>query len=135
MATRRRDRGADYGGVPDRVARLLLEEAPADGVETVWRLFQHGSRLEALWREFGPVVLPLWVRRHPGTRPAAWWRVEASEPRRRLDGRPARWRGPRGTHGAGEYESEATHLRRLGLLLKGEAARIPAVAWEPETIG
>lgn len=135
MATRRRNRGTEYGNVPDRVARLLLEEAPADGVETVWRLLQHGSRLEALWREYGAVVLPLWVRRYPGTRPAAFWRVEAPEPRRRLDGRPARWRGPRGTHGAGEYEGQAAYLDRLGLLLKGERARIPAAAWAPETIG
>lgn len=130
MATRRRDRGADYGGVPDRVARLLLEEAPANDADSLWALLQHGSRLEALWREYGPAVLPLWVRRYPGTRPRAWWRHAAPEPRRRLDGRPARWVGQ-----PGAYEGQATYLDRLGLLLKGERARIPAAAWAPETIG
>ncbi|SIQ11226.1 hypothetical protein SAMN05421829_102331 [Aromatoleum tolulyticum] len=133
MTTRRRDR-SNYGTVPERVARLLLEEPPADDAEALWMLIQHGSRLRALWAAYGAILLPIWARRHPGTRPRAWWRVEAPEARRRTDERLPQWPGPRGTHGAGEYESEAAYLDRLGLLQRGERARIPVEGWAPEVV-
>jgi hypothetical protein len=69
----------------------------------------------------------------PGSRPWAWWKFEAPEPRRQLvryvdpvDGTelvgigPADWYGTpskfNGRPPAGMYESEVAYLRRLGLL-------------------
>jgi hypothetical protein len=38
------------------------------------------------WAEYGAEVLAEWMREHPGTRPFAWWRFQAPEPRRRVGG-------------------------------------------------
>ena len=34
------------------------------------------------WDEIGPVLLVDWVGTSPGSRPWAWWRLDAPEPRR-----------------------------------------------------
>ena len=38
------------------------------------------------WRAVRGEVLPQWTKAHPGTRPHAWWRFDAAERRRRIDG-------------------------------------------------
>lgn len=43
--------------------------------------------LEAAWKAFRVELLREWVAEHPGTRPWAWWRFDAPELRRRVDGR------------------------------------------------
>lgn len=40
------------------------------------------------WSECRSQLLPAWIRNHPGTRPWGWWRHEAPEHRRRVDGKP-----------------------------------------------
>jgi hypothetical protein len=40
------------------------------------------------WDELRGSLLPAWSRERPGTRPYAWWRFEAPERRRRIDGQP-----------------------------------------------
>jgi hypothetical protein len=42
--------------------------------------------LRALWGEHRDEVLAEWIAEAPGTRPWAWWQLEAPEPRRRLGG-------------------------------------------------
>ncbi len=83
-------------------------------------------------------------KREPGTRPHAWWMYSAPEPRRKIEngeywtaapGHEEGWRKYYGMdtvmHPADgwseagyplvEYETEADYLRRLNLLLPGEA--------------
>jgi hypothetical protein len=59
-----------------------------DGVYEVFSLShpQHLEALRARWQEVRDEVLGDWIGAHPGTRPFVWWRLEASEPRRRLGG-------------------------------------------------
>ena len=67
--------------------------------------------IRALWSELQDDILQQHVRRRPGTRPSAWWRWEAPEPRRTVelidedDGEPYE----------GE-ESQHAYLTRLNLL-------------------
>ncbi|HJV28676.1 MAG TPA: hypothetical protein VJ673_23555 [Aromatoleum sp.] len=129
MTTRRKDRSSEYGTVPDRVARLLLDEPPAGRGEFAWCLLQHRSRLRALWEAHGAAIVTIWARRHPGTRPPLWWKAAAPVPRLLADGQP-----PRYPKAPGLYEGQAAYLDRLGLLQRGERARIPAAAWLPEDI-
>lgn len=93
------------------------------------------------------------VRREPGTRPAAFWAFDAPEPRRIIQnaeywqpppGKENDWRRYWGMHPilhpvdnweeAGyplpEYETEASYLRRLKLLLPGEAEALEKINGE-----
>jgi hypothetical protein len=56
---------------------------------------------EKRWRDVQEAVLAAWIEQHPGSRPTAWWKWEAHEPR-----------GPR--------ETQAAYLDRLGLWAPGE---------------
>jgi hypothetical protein len=60
-----------------------------------------GEPMPPPWEDVRADLLPDWIRQHPGTRPFAWWRDEAPEPRR-------------------EGESEVEYLRRHGLLTPAE---------------
>ena len=98
-----------------------------------------------LWQEHGEAVLAAWVRARPGTRPPAWWRCTAPGSRRRLGGAgeparnglhlgvPAEWLSfdPQDPP---IFESEATFLRRLDLLLPGEARRLKPADFNPQAI-
>ncbi len=100
------------------------------------------------WHELRGELLPKWIAEHPGTRPHGWWRFDASERRRRIDGpahpfdNPARdalviqwghstrdayrlWFGkPSSLIGLDDfgavYETEVEFLERLGLLTNDE---------------
>lgn len=50
-----------------------------------WFFAHHGGVDEA-WRTVGATVLEEWIAKYPGTRPWAWWRYDAPEPRRRIGG-------------------------------------------------
>lgn len=39
-----------------------------------------------LWAQHGPEIIKAWARKHPGTRPHAWWAYEALESRWRVGG-------------------------------------------------
>lgn len=86
------------------------------------------------WRQYRDVLLPIWVKHHPGRRPWAWWETEATKPRRQVAagpeplpelgtsyGKPCAFLG---IPPAGMFESEAAYLSRLRLLVDGEAERI-----------
>ena len=61
---------------------------------------------ERRWNAVKDEVLSHWVANFPGTRPSAWWRFSAPEPRR-------------------ESESEHAYLDRLDLWLPGETELLP----------
>lgn len=90
----------------------------------------------ALWQAYGDEVLADWIVEHPGTRPAAWWKLEAPEPRRRVDGGQER-HNVKLSFGlpnvftcaddwSAEYESEADYLARHDLLTPTERNLIHA---------
>jgi hypothetical protein len=143
----------------DPAVRHALEtgEMPGDDIQ--------GSRLQAFdaryhdrqktWETHRDTILAAWLLAHPGTRPHAWWRRDAPEPRRRLGGVgepysdglwygvPAYWTTPSLAALGGiatdpddppVYESEAAFLERLGLLTDEERRRLPADAFEPEVL-
>jgi hypothetical protein len=115
-----------------------------------------------MWRELGAQIVQEHVKEWPGSRPKCWWKHNAPEPRRRVGGvgepgrkdlsygRPYSWSWPT-VWPAGaviiggpleadpknppKFESEATYLRRLGLLLPGEAERLTPADFEAEAIG
>ena len=90
------------------------------------------------WNRVKPQVLESWIRDHPGTRPGAFWKFDATEPRKRTP--VAKW-GPLvpdycfGLCVIGEdatYESQADFLRRHGLLDPSEVDRSD---FKPEFVG
>ena len=89
--------------------------------------------METAWSELRDELLPTWVEQHPGTRPYAWWRFEAPEPRRQVSSGPeslgpATWFGCpssfRGMPHDGMFETEAEYLERLGLLTPVEESQV-----------
>lgn len=113
----------------------------------------HGlyDRLRAAWAEHGAAILADWIEQHPGTRPFAWWCLEAPARRRVVQGGELVvrigdevWRREFGvppTRPIVRYddppfvvESEAAYLDRLGLLGRAERRELAAEDFEPETV-
>jgi hypothetical protein len=73
--------------------RVPIDRAPVQLTPTEWRWLmdepeppeEEGGdpaelffiNLHGLWVDHRAMVLPLWVREHPGTRPSHWWRWDA----------------------------------------------------------
>jgi len=53
---------------------------------TDFTFFWHEPERTRDWRAIRSDILADWIREHPGTRPAAWWRYDAPEPRLRVGG-------------------------------------------------
>lgn len=106
-----------------------------------------------LWQEHGAEIVAAWIAEHPGSRPHAWWRGDATEPRRCLEGAELLkpligawyWKGrfgvpafaqcrPLGYVGCPVVESEAAYLDRLGLLAADERGRLDADDFEPVAV-
>lgn len=114
-------------------------------------IFDVGT-IEPAWREHGAAILADWIEDRPGTRPACWWRFDASGPRLRLGGTgttcPERWPAHAPLLRLGietmwatvdqddppRFESQAAFLARHGLLAPGEAKRLPKGALTPEIV-
>ena len=132
--------------------------AQAAGLCGPWALFveapleQHQLQR---WREHGAEVMEIHLRQWPGTRPYAWWRWSATEPRRVLTGAellkptstPSTWQWwwserfgipafnqirPRGYVGVPSIESQAAYLLRLNLLTDEERGRLTPADFQPE---
>jgi hypothetical protein len=139
------------GAYPD--AELLDVARGDDYVQLV--LARRPDREEGrdLWDGHRTEILSAWLMKNPGRRPWAWWKFEATEPRRLLvDGAPLvppppwlvnSWPVAFGvipmhhleavrTADVVELESQAGYLRRLGLLTAAERARLTEAdyAWE-----
>ena len=110
--------------------------------------------MQKAWEELKHELLPDWIRQYPGTRPYAWWKFDAKEPRQRTDGvqhpfqdrvRKARVQASSSPKFRGmayelfygcpralitqedfkaQYESELQYLDRLGLLTDEERKEI-----------
>jgi hypothetical protein len=68
-----------------------------------------GAWAQRLWREFGAMITERHIGKHPGTRPANWWRYDA--PTRRDS----------------STETQLAYLRRLDLLTAEERQRVAHV--------
>jgi hypothetical protein len=144
------------------LAFLLTGErhAPITSPEGYEVYLLHGAVLHgrfdtvaAIWAEHREQILAAWTT--PSARPAAWWWCEAPEPRLLLDGAEMQmapcvladtlWRRRLGVpalrvqvrragHPAVTVESEASYLRRLGLLARDEERRLAPEAFEPARV-
>jgi len=61
-----------------------------------------GTWARRLWKEFGPEIIARHIAKHPGTRPANWWKYDAPERR------------------DSAAETQLQFLRRLNLLIEEE---------------
>ena len=107
------------------------------------------AQLKADWADVGAELVALHVQHHPGSRPWAWWQLDAPERRRRVDGQPhphddgstpsmhaALWYGcpahlMRESHFDALYESQSAYLMRHGLLTSGEHRRLTPEDLDP----
>jgi hypothetical protein len=150
--------------LPRRIQRQALppqaEEWLRTGALNTW-YFLTKIPPEVVWRENADRIVAEFAAENPGQRPLLWWRFDAPEPRRRLGGTgtplhecsacalnlhygvPSHWRRADQFYLNGTpidpanppiYESEATYLKRLGLLLPGEGKRLTEADFEPECI-
>jgi hypothetical protein len=134
----------------------LAKASRPEGYESVY--FSHESDRAAGWQGFGAEITAAWAAGHAGSRPWGWWQFVAPEPRTCLEGAAYVYRGAKpgdgdwiwkeefGLPGRPQarrpgakperlvFESQAAYLRRLDLLIPGEAERIPAEALEPEIV-
>jgi hypothetical protein len=109
------------------------------------------EKVAPLWTVHRDELLPAWIAANPGTRPAAWWWLEARGPRQVLEDRGHHvlpvprwgetWRRDRGLpcvdqigHFEVVVEAEATYLRRLGLLIDAERQELSPADFEPDVI-
>src|SRR5690242_15024366 len=90
---------------------LMDEPLPEpESMATKWEAFalQYGPEgvvrltLRQAWEEHREDVLAEWTKKHPGTRPSAWWQWDAPE------------------DAPSNRETQAAYLRRHGLLLPNE---------------
>ncbi len=99
--------------------------------------------LHDAWEQVGDSILETWIREKPGTRPAAWWSLDAPEPaRRRLGGTGDRLSECL-AHGAGlaygiPSEGWLTRARialyhgRLAIVLRNRVAGRDAIPVDPD---
>jgi hypothetical protein len=121
----------------------------------VWLLNDEQKRQR--WEEHRDELLAEWGAAHPATRPWAWWRYEALEPRQCVSGAelllpkraPTDWDWcwkedfgipgfvqcrPDGFDGLPEVESEAAYLDRHRLLSRAERSQLDEEDFEPEAV-
>lgn len=128
--------------LPEWLRAFLLEGTKPERDTSAWTeyvtlyyLSGHDA-MAKLWQQHGAALTTLtteWVREHPGSRPDYWWRVEYQDDFDDgpfLDGKESKTSYRRRLE-AHEAESQASCLRRRGLLLPGELERIPAEDFEP----
>lgn len=110
------------------------------------------SQLEATWRKHEAELVAEWIETQPGTRPWAFWEWSAPGPRLRTGGEgvsaPDRWENYGAWLSFGievnwahvdpddppRFESEAAYLQRHNLMSAAERRRLPADAFEDDTI-
>jgi len=132
-------------------------EKPGPGVEGAFDLLMlrgpgSAGELAEIWKQERAGILASWLRTKPGTRPFAFWLFDSPEPRRRIGGQgaasfekypaikpyykfglPVYW-DEISESDPPKYESEATYLKRHGLLSISEQKRLTAADFKPESI-
>lgn len=112
--------------VPSPALWALLTDGDLDGDLAAALFFLDGEEVEAAWSGWRDEILREWVRQRPGTRPAAWWVIDAPRSTVRSPVVSVLTRVDiRAT------ESEASYLLRHGLLLPGERRRLGDDAFAP----
>ena len=155
MITKRTNRRSRHHRAPvdTEVIEFLKDNAQ-------FTYFATDQEIHSGWAQIRDDLIASWAEERPGTRPRAWWRFDAKEMRQRLSGTgdavfegllpghevfylgiPIRWILESSPAGAPVdpkdppiFESEAEHLRRLGLLLPGERKRLSPDDFEPEFV-
>ena len=109
--------------------------------------------ISAMWAAVGRTIVEEWRQDAPGSRPRCWWLLTAPEPRRRLGGSgepdprlrprgqpdmrygvPTCWSAESDPADPPTFESQATYLQRLNLLLPNERERLTEDDFLPEAI-
>lgn len=143
---KRKWQGAMAGKIAPAALRWLLFGEPTGrdeaGVGDYFQVRFMGDG--APWSEHRDAILEQWIAERPGTRPYGWWGdglVPRAEERRKVAGSGKKtcsidW--DRTTtyfdcdpSDPPAIESEASFLKRLGLLEPGEEKRVPRSAWRP----
>jgi hypothetical protein len=135
----------------------LAADPEYDSLRFYRQLRPGSAELVTVWRDAGAEITTAWLRANPGSRPWAWWAVDAREPRWCVAGAELLapksapsdfewvWRQdwgvpafiqarPRGYVGLPAVESQAAYLDRLGLLGIEERAELVADAFESEFV-
>jgi hypothetical protein len=139
----------EAGAAALREHRDAMQREPDGYFEAAY--FAGAAEVREAWADHGAAILADWIRARPGTRPWAWWRFGAPEPRRCIVGEELLvtltgdwyWRDhfgepaftqarPRGYEGLPEVEGQGAYLVRLGLLDPGE--RPGPETLEPEAV-
>ena len=152
----RRQRNRIEGLSDVALAWFLDREVPQPNIEVYileTGLYNHRTKGTAteFWELHREALLAEFAEEHPGRRPGFWWRIESPEPRVRVGGTgtpahevwdfepsfnrgiPDRW-ATFDAQDAPVYESQASFLKRLGLLLPGELDRLHPGDFEPEVV-
>ena len=111
---------------------------------------ESGPSARELWARYGHTFLTDHVRTRPGTRPVGWWAHEAPRLRRRISGQGKLRQGYWPAHSRGIlawweadsldpddpllFESEASYLQRLNLLLQHEEKKLNEGDFEHESL-
>jgi hypothetical protein len=103
--------------------------------------FASAADMQAGWEHVRETLLAWHITHCPGSRPWAWWQLEAPAPRQLVHGMPHTcaprqqhpqwWYGVPRVYGCARcwdeaYESQARYLRRVGRLTPQDAAVVPA---------
>ncbi len=97
------------------------------------RYFSHKDKVSAAWKKHGEALVRECARERPGTRPFYFWLADVEDDFNDFPVENEPRESYRARLEAHDRESEASILRRRGLLLPGEAKRIPRAAFEPLT--
>lgn len=113
--------------VPSQAVWALISDGDLDERSAAELFFIDASDIRNAWVGWGDQILREWVRQHPGTRPGAWWYLDAprSPVARSSVISIMTWIDIRAT------ESEASYLLRHDLFLPGERRRLGEASFAP----
>lgn len=79
MATKRTRRARNRRAEIDPAVIAFLNDRGPE-------VFEWDDEIRIAWGQLRDEIVASWAEQRPGTRPTAWWRFDASEPRRRVGG-------------------------------------------------
>ncbi len=128
------------------VWRHINDYEPEDGDSIYLDFIAERSAVAKAWAKHRHTIIERFARQHPGTRPRMWWLEPGREPRQRVGGVGVPCRYGRHLDLGADYfydhenfsftdsplfESQPHYLRRLDLLLRGEASRLREEDFQP----
>jgi hypothetical protein len=128
-------------------ADVLLQYPEGESPAAKYLIAPSPQARRQLWERCRDEVLALWAEQRPGQRPRMWWEFEAPEPRQRDGGPPHVPLCDKPQHELGipyglsidranppQFESQASYLRRHGLLSREESERLTEIDFEPKVV-